>query len=97
MNDTPKHILKKQFEIINSIPLREKLLNLFELTELSRTIIENRIKEKHPDISEIDLKIELFRCFYKYDFDEAKMNKIIYSMREYYYRNKSEALLHRTK
>lgn len=74
-NDTPKHILTKQFEIIQSIPLRERLLNLFELTELSRTIIENRIKEKYPEISEIDLKIELLRCFYKYDFDEAKIYK----------------------
>lgn len=90
MNDTPKHILKKQFEIINSIPLKERLLNLFELTELSRKIIENKIKEKNPDISDIDLKIELFRSFYKYDFDEAKMNEIINNMREYHCRNKSE-------
>lgn len=27
---------------------------------------------------------------HKYDFDEVKLSKIIDSMREYYYRNKSE-------
>lgn len=87
MYDTPQHIFKKQFDIINSIPLSKRLQNLFELTELSRKIIENRIREKYPDISDIDLKIELFKCFYKYDFDEEKMEKIIHSMREYHSRS----------
>ena len=44
MNDTPDHILKKQFEICNSKTIQEKINGLFELTELSRTIIKNRIK-----------------------------------------------------
>ncbi len=84
MNDTPHHILVKQFEIINSKPLKERLLNLFEMTELSRTIIQNRIKQKFPHLSEIDLKIELFKTFYRFDFDTNTLNRIAENMKQYY-------------
>jgi len=56
MNDTPKHVQQKQFEIIIAKPLKVRLKGLFEMTELSRKIIQNRIKTKTPDISEIELK-----------------------------------------
>ena len=88
MNDTPKHILQKQFEIISSRPLSEKISGLFEMTELSRQIIKNRIKEKNPGISEVDLRIELFKTFYRFDFDKDTLNRIADSMRQYYCRAK---------
>lgn len=54
MNDTPKYILQKQFEIIYAKPLREKIAGLFEIAELSRSIILNQIRQKNPELSEID-------------------------------------------
>ncbi|MBN1633659.1 MAG: hypothetical protein JW917_05800 [Ignavibacteria bacterium] len=84
MNDTPEHILKKQFELYNSLSSEEKIKHLFDLTILSRKIITNRIKEEFPDISEPELKIELFKRFYRTDFDTETMGKI-----EYYLRNKN--------
>ncbi len=88
MNDTPKHIYQKQFEIIISKPLKERLENVFEMTELSRKIIKNRIKSKHPDISEIDLKIELFKTFYRFDFDEKTIEHIANEMKLFLENNK---------
>ncbi|MEX0983045.1 MAG: hypothetical protein WD577_00195 [Bacteroidales bacterium] len=38
---------------------------------------------KHPELSEIDLKVELFKAFYKYDFDEEKLNKIAEEMKQF--------------
>ena len=76
MNDTPQDIYKKQLEIINRIPLQDRIKNLFELTELSRTIIKNRIMERNPDFTKSDLKAELFRIFYRNDFDEDELNQI---------------------
>ena len=76
MNDTPKCILQKQFEIIYAKPLKDKIAGLFEMTELSRKIILNQLRIKHPDLSEIDLKVELFKTFYKFDFDKETLNKI---------------------
>ncbi len=81
MNDTPKYIQQKQFEIIIAKPLKERLNDLFEMTELSRKIIQNRIKSKMPDISEIDLKVELFKTFYRFDYDKGTLNKIADNMK----------------
>jgi len=76
MNDTPKYILEKQFEIWMAKPLKERLDSLFEMTELSREIIRGRIKTRNPDISEADLKVELFKAFYRSDFDPGSLDKI---------------------
>jgi len=83
MKDTPKDILHKQFEIINAKPLKVRLATIFELTELSRKIQINRIKAKKPDISDIDLKVELFKVFYRFDFDQETLAKIADRMRLY--------------
>ena len=84
MNDTSKDILQKQFEIIMSKPLKKRLENLFEMTDLSRKIIENRIVTKNPKISEIELKVELFKVFYKSDFDEHSLQQIADSIKQYW-------------
>lgn len=81
MNDTPKYIRQKQFDIIMSKPLMERLNNLFELTELSRRIIQNRIKTQNPGISESDLKAELFKTFYRFDFDQETLLEIAEKLR----------------
>lgn len=83
MDDTSKDIRKKQFEIIMKKPLKERLEGLFEMTELSRAIIQNRIKAKNPGISEIDLKTELFRIFYRSDYDNDTLQIITKQMRNY--------------
>ncbi len=83
MNDTPKHILQKQFEIVMARPLSVRISEIFDLTELSRQIISNRIREKFPDISEIELKIELFKTFYRFDFDKETLEKIAVNMRDW--------------
>jgi hypothetical protein len=83
MNDTPKFILQKQFEIIYAKPLKEKIAGLFEMTELSRKIILNQLRIKNPELSEIDLKLELFKAFYKFDFDKETLNKIAEDMRQF--------------
>ncbi len=83
MNDTPEHIRRKQFEIYMAKPLSERIKGVFEMTELSRSIIRNQIKLKNPDISEIDLKIELFKTFYRSDFDKITLDEIADQMRKF--------------
>lgn len=84
MNDTPKYIRQKQFEIITAKPLKERLNGIFEMTELSRKIIRNRIKTKNTDISEVDLNVELFKVFYRFDFEEETLNRIGENMRQFW-------------
>jgi hypothetical protein len=87
MNDTPKHVQQKQFEIIIAKPLKVRIKGLFEMTELSRKIIQNRIKTKTPDISEIELKVELFKIFYQFDYDKETLNQITESMKQFWEKN----------
>jgi hypothetical protein len=83
MNDTPKDILRKQFDIMYSKPLEKKIEGLFEMTELSRKIIQNRIFSKNPGLSEVDLKVETFKAFYKLDYDERTLMNIASSMKRF--------------
>ncbi len=89
MNDTPKYILEKQFEIVMEKPLNERVKDLFEMTELSRKIIRNRIETNNPDIPEVDLKVELFKAFYRSDFDDHLLSQIVDSMKRFW--NQSES------
>ncbi len=88
MNDTPKYILEKQFEIVMTKPLKERVNDLFEMTELSRRIIQNRIEANNPDIQEVELKVELFKAFYRSDFDDHLLNQIVDSMKRFWNQTK---------
>jgi len=63
------------------------------MTELSRNIILNQLKIKNPEFSEIDLKIELFKKFYKFDFDDETLNKIADKMRQFLTREVIEKMI----
>jgi hypothetical protein len=83
MNDTPRAVLQKQFDIINAKSLKYRIQSLFEMTELSRKIVSNRIRLRNPELSETDLKVEAFRTFYKLDFDSETLDHITESMSKY--------------
>ncbi|MCX6223673.1 MAG: hypothetical protein NTV01_02785 [Bacteroidia bacterium] len=83
MNDTPKYILLKQFEIIYAKPLNEKINGIFEMTELSRKIIQNQLHSKRPELSEIEIKIELFKAFYRFDFNKETLILIAENMKQF--------------
>jgi hypothetical protein len=83
MNDTPEDIRKMQFQVINSKPLKERIRMMTDMTDFSRKLIENQIRRKNPSITDNDMKLEVFKIFYKNDFDAPMMTKIIESYREY--------------
>jgi hypothetical protein len=76
MNDTSKEIRKIQFEILNKRSDAEKIKGLLDLTELSRKIILDQLHQKNPEMTENNLKVELFRIFYKDDFKPEKLDEI---------------------
>ena len=84
MKDTEQDIKQKQYEIVMSQPLKKRLDNLFEMTDLSRKIIQNRIIERNPNISEVELKVELFKVCYRFDIDKNLMHQIAESIRQYW-------------
>ncbi|OYT13419.1 MAG: hypothetical protein B6I19_05195 [Bacteroidetes bacterium 4572_114] len=84
MLDTPKNIQKKQFEILMSKSMEERLIIGLETIDFAMTIAESSIKQEHPGISETDLKIALLKRFYSNQFTTETLNKIIASTIIYY-------------
>jgi hypothetical protein len=82
--DTPKEIRKIQNQIFFQKTVQERFQIGIEMIEDAKKIVENSIKRKNPQISSIDLKIEVFKRFYKNDFSEEKKEDIIKGFREYY-------------
>ena len=81
--DTPKKIRKIQNQIFFQKTVQERFKIGIEMIEDAKKIVENSIKIKNPQISAIDLKIEVFKRFYKNDFSEEKMEDIVKGFREY--------------
>lgn len=84
MLDTPDEIIQKQREIISSKTASERFIIGAELINFGRIVVESSIKNAMPGISEIDLKIAVFKRYYKNYFSKDELNKIINSMINYY-------------
>ncbi len=84
MNDTTIEMRKKQLEIIFSKSPKERFMLGVEIINSVKTIVENSIKLENPGISEIELKIAVFKRYYSKDFSKKELNKIILSMKEYH-------------
>lgn len=82
MNDTPPEIQKIQTEIWLKKTVGERLTICFELMEFGRAIIAGNIRKEVPHISEIDLKVELFKRSYPDSFEPEELERIIAWMRE---------------
>jgi len=84
MTDTPAHIYQKQYDIIASKPMAERVRLGFETIDTTRQWVENSIKQSTPDISQVDLAIAVFLRYYRNDFSEIQLGHIIQSMRAYH-------------
>lgn len=84
MNDTPPEIRKKQLEIIFSKTEEERFRMGLQMIDFVRQAARNRVREKNPGISELELKVEVFRQTYKEDFPPEEMEKIVQFMRNEY-------------
>lgn len=81
MKDTTEEAERKQREIIFSKTEEERFLMGIEMIDSVRQIVANSIREKHPGISETELKVEMFKRYYSNDFPPDELEKIIRWMR----------------
>jgi hypothetical protein len=84
MPDTTHDILSKQREIILSKSSGERFIIGEEAIAFGYMVVENSIRQKNPGISEIDLKIAVFRRYYGNQFTLEETDKIIQSLQNYY-------------
>ena len=87
MSDTTDQIRKKQQEIIFSKSPSERFLIGADLIDFGYRMVENSIKQASPDISESELREEVFKRCYSRFFDEEEILKITAGIRNYYLKN----------
>lgn len=80
MSDTPPHVEKMYRELLMSRSPYERLKMACSMFDTARNLLAAGIRHRHPDIDEIDLRTEVFRCLYRRDFSEEQLNKIISQM-----------------
>jgi len=83
MRDTPDHIIQMQRDILHSKTPAQRFEIGLDLINLSRLMVESSIKNEKPQISESDLKIEVFKRCYKGFFNAGEFEKIINAMAKY--------------
>ena len=77
MNDTYSKISKIYNEMLMEKSNNERMLMGFSMFETAKKIVLASINNKK------NLKVELFKRFYKNDFNEKKLKKIIRSIKKY--------------
>ncbi len=90
MLDTSIEYIEKQREILFAKTKSERFLIGADLINFGITILESNIKNKNPNISNLNLKIKVFKRNYKNIFSEEELKDIINSMTIYYKHKKYE-------
>ena len=84
MTDTSPEIEQIQLKIMLSKSESERFRIGDELNAFGRKVLESSIRQEYPGISEIDLKIELFKRCYSLYYSADELKKIILSMKDYW-------------
>jgi len=83
MKDTASEMVIKQLEIFLSKSESERFRIGNDLNIFGRKVLESSIQQEHPGISEIDLKIEVFKRCYHIFYTTDELSRIIISMRNF--------------
>ncbi len=80
MNDTPVQMQKKQFEIYQSKSMDEKFRMVVDMMEFGMNQTQSVLKEWYPLKSELELRVEFFKIYYRDDLNSERMNLLVNQM-----------------
>jgi hypothetical protein len=83
MKDTASEMVFKQLEIFLSKSESERFQISDDLNMFGRKVLESSIRQEQSGITEIDLKIEVFKRCYNDFYSPDEFSRIILSMRNY--------------
>lgn len=82
MTDTSLEIQKKMSAMYAQLSDEQKLLKCSSLFSSAKTVAESVIKEKHPNIHGVDLRIAVFRWLYRSAMSESALDDIARHLRD---------------
>jgi len=87
MTDTPPDIYKQQLQLFLSKTDDERIMVVEDLMQFGRRIVESSIIQENKNLSDIDLKVEVFRRCYADQFTTEELDRITDSMKDYLIKN----------
>lgn len=71
MNDTPPDVAARFTTLLMQRSEGERAMMAFEMFDMARALMTADIRTRHPDITERELRVQIFERTYGNDFDEA--------------------------
>ena len=71
MNDTPPEVVAEVIALLMERSEGERAMMAFEMFDMARALMTADIRARHPDISDSELRVQIFERTYGNDFDEA--------------------------
>lgn len=87
--DTTEEMHQYQVEWYQQLSDSERFLITLQMMDEGRALVASSIKNKFPDITDIDLQLETFKRIYKNDFSFEQIEEITASMRKSLETNKN--------
>lgn len=76
MNDTPPEVAAVFTALLMQRSEGERVMMAFEMFDMARALMTADIRMRHPDITERELRVQIFERTYGSDFDEADLASI---------------------
>lgn len=77
MHDTSREIMLRFHRMIMAKNPQERLRMGCSMFDAAKIIVVSSIKNKHPQYTSRQTKIEVFRRFYKDAFSDVEINKVL--------------------
>jgi hypothetical protein len=81
MNDTPLDVQRTFTALMMQRSEHDRAMMAFEMFDLARTLMTADIRARHPGISDVELRVQIFERTYGSDFDEADRARIVQAIR----------------
>ncbi len=84
MTDTTIEMQKIQRELFFHKTMKERFNIGAETINFGREVVISNIRKTNPEISEIELKLALFKRYYENNFTKEEFDLIIQTLNNYY-------------
>lgn len=85
VKDTPEHVLRLQAQHFLLRPYDERFRIGLSMMEDGKRMVEDALRQQHPDWSVGELKAAVFRRMYRQDFEPDELERIAASFVAYYH------------
>lgn len=81
MKDTPPDVEAAVTRLMMQRSPSERAMMAFEMFDMARALMTADIRAHHPDISEVELRVQIFERTYGSDFGDAERARIVERIR----------------